>query len=104
MRLNSGSIKDLITGQASKRNNRNAKSSSRRTILVASQRSAGGNILSEDKNMQLPDSQKVPTNPDIMSIGDLIKIDALLGNEKSGGEKKLLLRLNNLKRSRKRLK
>ena len=71
-----------------------AKDSFHETILEALQKSVEGNVLAENKNVQLLNSQKVPKILDVIGAKDLIEINTLLNNKKFGKEEKLPLRLN----------
>ena len=73
-------------GQALEGDNGIAKSSFRKMVPEALQKSARDDALPVDKSVQLPSGQKTPKNPSAIGARDPIEVDAPPGNEKSGGE------------------
>ena len=102
-RSNSGPVEDQALGQASGGDNGTAESSSRGTVPEAPREPAGGDAPPVGEGVRLPGGQKAPKNPGAMDAGDLIEVDAPLGNEESSGKDEIAAEIEWLKKEQKKV-
>ena len=97
-RSNNGLVEDLASGQALEGKNRNAESSSCKTIPKALQKPAGNDVLPEGKGVWLLSNQKAFENPGSIGTRDPIKVNTLPDNKKSGKKDEIVAEIEQLKK------